>query len=609
MAEFSKRSEVEEKLCWDLSALYQSDAEAEAAFQEAKAQAQRLHENYVERLGEMDEPRELLAFLEEYQRYLNLQSRLYHYYYLHYVVDMNDSKWRSEMQRFGLEMEKMHNLLAFVQNDLIAEVKPELYEKLLEIAPEYGGFVRQLSQQRAHRLSPETEAALTALYPSLSSPGDLYEVVKFNDLKFPNFELEGKDYPLSYVLYENVYAYSPETALRRESFRRFSEELRRYQETTAAIYNNEVQTQNRLAKLRKYDSVFDYLLAGQEVSRELYDRQIDILMDKLRAPMRRYAELLKEVHGLDKLYFSDLKLPLDPEFSEKISYEEARDLCADVLALAGDDYRDFLMPAFHERWLDFAQNEGKSTGGFATSIEGVHPYVLLNWDNSMAEVFTLVHELGHAGQDILSAENNPTLCSGMSMYTVEAPSTFHELLLGYHLMHQEDSTPRFKRWVASLLIGNTYYHNMVTHLHEAAYQREVYRRVEAGESLDATTLSEIFKGVLSDFWGETVVLDPGAELTWMRQPHYYMGLYSYTYSAGLTIATEMFQRLLAEGPSVLEKWRRFLSAGEQYIPIEQAALAEIDIRDEAALLRTVDYVSSLVDDCVRLTAEMQADAR
>ena len=150
---------------------------------------------------------------------------------------------------------------------------------------------------------------------------------------------------------------------------------------------------------------------------------------------------------------------------------------------------------------------------------------------------------------------------------------------------------------------------MVTHLHEAAYQREVYRRVDAGESLDATTLSEIFKGVLSDFWGETVVLDPGAELTWMRQPHYYMGLYSYTYSAGLTIATEMFQRLLAEGPSVLEKWRRFLSAGEQYIPIEQAALAEIDIRDEAALLRTVDYVSSLVDDCVRLTAEMQADAR
>ncbi|MDO5737975.1 MAG: oligoendopeptidase F [Eubacteriales bacterium] len=604
MAEFPKRSQVDEQLCWDISAIFKDVQEAEAAGAKLKPWALKLKEQYEGKVKSLSDPAAIVAFLEDYEDLLIAISRYGKYYFLAFVVDRNNEEWRKAEQRVSMELSELSNILHFAQIEL-QQLPTELTRALAKYEPRYSGLAREIEQNKPHQLSPETEAALEKLSPTLNTPENLYNVVKFNDLKFPNFTVDGKEYPLSYVLYENVYAYSPDTNLRREAFRQFSKQIAQYKETTAAIYNTHVQKDKQLSELRKFDSVFDYLLLPQGIERSNFDSQISTFIEEVKKPMRRYAKLLKEVHGLDELHFADLKLPLDPDFSSELSYDEAKKIVSEVLAVAGDDYRDLLMPAFEERWLDFAQNEGKSTGGFALYVNGAHPYILMNWDNSVAELFTLVHELGHAGQFLLTAKENSFLGQNMSLYVVESPSTFHELLLGYYLMHKEDASPRFKRWVASLLIANTYYHNMVTHLHEAAYQREVYRLVDRGESIDAETCSRLFREVLEDFWGDLVILDEGAELTWMRQPHYYDGLYSYTYSAGLTIGTEMFRRLMDEGPKALTDWRKFLSAGNRYQPIEQAALAGIDISNQEAQLRTVDYISALVDECYALTETMR----
>lgn len=259
--------------------------------------------------------------------------------------------------------------------------------------------------------------------------------------------------------------------------------------------------------------------------------------------------------------------------------------------------------AYEERWVDFAQNKGKSTGGFCASPYGKNSFILLTWNNKMSDVFTLAHELGHAGHFKSCNSSQSIFDTEVSTYFVEAPSTMNELLMAHYLL-KTSQDKRFRRWVLTCMIGNTYYHNFVTHLMEAAYQREVYRLVDAGGSVQAETLSNIMRDTLQKFWGDAVEINEGAELTWMRQPHYYMGLYSYTYSAGLTIATQMCKRIENEGEGAIEDWKKVLAAGSTLAPVELAALAGIDITTDAPLLDTIETIGSMIDEICELTEQL-----
>ena len=223
----------------------------------------------------------------------------------------------------------------------------------------------------------------------------------------------------------------------------------------------------------------------------------------------------------------------------------------------------------------------------------------------MSDVFTLAHELGHAGHFKSCNSTQSIFDTEVSTYFVEAPSTMNELLMAHYLLKTSEDK-RFRRWVLTCMIGNTYYHNFVTHLMEAAYQREVYKLVDEGSSVQADTLSGIMQRTLEKFWGDAVELNEGAELTWMRQPHYYMGLYSYTYSAGLTVATQMCKRIENEGEGAIEDWKRVLAAGSTLDPVGLAALAGIDITTDAPLLDTIDTIGAMIDEICQLTEELQA---
>ena len=259
--------------------------------------------------------------------------------------------------------------------------------------------------------------------------------------------------------------------------------------------------------------------------------------------------------------------------------------------------------AYNHRWIDFVDNKGKSTGAFCATPYGSHPYVLITWTNLMTEVFVMAHELGHAGHFDLTNKHNNILDTDVSLYFVEAPSTMNEMLMAKSLLKQSDD-PRFKRWVIASIISRTYYHNFVTHLLEAAYQREVYRKVESGESVTAEKLNAMKREVLESFFGEDIEIPEHHELTWMRQPHYYMGLYPYTYSAGLTIGTVMANRIEAEGQTAVDDWLQVLKAGDTLTPVELAQKAGIDITTDQPLIETIDYIGSLVDELERLTDEI-----
>ena len=423
-------------------------------------------------------------------------------------------------------------------------------------------------------------------------------------MQFPPFTVNGKEYPLGYSLFEDDYEYERDTDVRRAAFAAFSDKIRQYENVTGAAYNACVTTEKVESRLRGYDSVFDYLLFDQKVTREMYDRQIDLITEKLAPHMRRYAKLIQRIYGLDKMTFADLKLPLDPDYDPKVTIEESHRMVREGLSILGEDYVAMIDEAYRDRWIDFAKNQGKCTGGFCASPYGRGSFILLSWNDRMSDVSTIAHELGHAGHFRLANSHQSVFDTDVSTYFVEAPSTMNEILLAHHMLKTNDD-PRFRRWVLASMIGNTYYHNFVTHLREAWYQREVYKIIDEGGSVDAETLSEIFRKNLELFWGDTVELTEGAELTWMRQPHYYMGLYSYTYSAGLTVATQAALRIEREGAPAGEDWKEVLKAGSTLDPAGLAKLAGIDISTDKPLLDTIDYIGSVIDEIERLTDEIE----
>lgn len=216
--------------------------------------------------------------------------------------------------------------------------------------------------------------------------------------------------------------------------------------------------------------------AHQEVTREMYDRQIDVIMEDLAPIMQKYARLIKRIHRLDDMRFEDLKVSVDAAYEPEISIEQSKDYIYGALGVMGDDYVDMLQTAYRDRWIDFAQNKGKETGAYCASPYATHSYVFISWTGKMTETFVLAHELGHAGHFKLAQSTQPYLDSEPSLYFVEAPSTMNEMLMANYLFKQDDD-PKFQRWVIGSIIARTYYHNMVTHLLEAAYQREVYEKV------------------------------------------------------------------------------------------------------------------------------------
>lgn len=596
------REEIPVRETWDLKDLFTSDQAFYQTLEQVVQMSLDFNHTYYKKLNNIET---IEKALDEYERILIEIDRLYNYPELRLSVDTSNEEAQKVNAKLNTTSGKIASLLSFVDYEIL-ELSDEIISELRS-QTKYPHFIKQLQDRKPYQLSADVEKVLATLTPTLRSPFELYGTTKSLDINFESFDYEGVTYPLDYATFENEYEDHPSPEFRRKSFRAFSDALRQYQHTTAATYNMQVQQEKIEADLRGYDSVIDYLLQDQEVTKDMFDRQIDVIMSDLAPVMQKYAEIIQRVHNLDKMRFEDLKISIDPNFEPEISIEESKKYIYGALNVLGDDYVKMLKSAYDYRWIDFAQNKGKDTGAYCASPYVTHSYVFISWTGKMAETFVLAHELGHAGHFTLAQKHQNLLESEASMYFVEAPSTMNEMLMANYLFNSSNN-PRFKRWVIGSILSRTYYHNMVTHLLEAAYQREVYRRVDNGESLTAPLLNEIMLNTYKAFFGDTVEMTDGVELTWMRQPHYYMGLYSYTYSAGLTIGTVVSQCIKNEGQPAVDRWLKTLQAGGSQSPIELAQIAGVDITTDAPLKETINYISNLVDELEVLTYQIEENS-
>lgn len=593
------RHEVAENEKWDITDVIESDDAFYQTLNQTLEKAKQFNQQYKGSLQHVQDVKNILTPFTDLL--INIDSMV-NYSELRLSVDATDDTAQTLNAKLNTTLGQITSQLSFVESEITALSDEDLDQLIAETnVPHY---FKQLKKKKASQLSPEVEETLASLSPTFDSAFDLYGTTKMLDITFEPFNHQDKSVPMDYATFENEYEDHPDPEFRRKAFKHFSEGLRKYQHTTAATYNMHVQQQKIEATMRGYDSVIDFLLSDQEVTREMYDRQIDVIMEDLAPIMQKYARLIKRIHRLDDMRFEDLKVSVDPSYEPEISIEQSKDYIYGALGVMGDDYVDMLQTAYRDRWIDFAQNKGKETGAYCASPYATHSYVFISWTGKMTETFVLAHELGHAGHFKLAQSTQPYLDSEPSLYFVEAPSTMNEMLMANYLFKQDDD-PKFQRWVIGSIIARTYYHNMVTHLLEAAYQREVYEKVDQGESLTAQTLNRIMYNVYQQFYGDSVQLTEGTELTWMRQPHYYMGLYSYTYSAGLTIGTVMSQRIKNEGEPAVQDWLKTLKAGGSLSPIELAQTAGIDITTDQPLKETIAYIGELVDELERLTDDIE----
>lgn len=593
MSNFSERKDVPQEQTWNVGDLFKTveDWEKElASVQEDVKEVTKFKGKLAESADTLYEA--IIALDTFYGRLVRVST----YASLNISVDGTNPTHQANAMKVGQAFAQMNAQLAFFDSELLT-ISQDVFSQFFQEKSELQTFekmIDDLMEQKKYTLSAEVEEVLATLGEVHDAPYSIYERSKTSDMTFESIEDEdGNELPMSEALFEDQYETSTSTHIRRKAYESYNKTLHQYKNTFAAVYATEVTKQITLAKLRGYDSVIDMLLARQDVSQEMYRNQLDIIQKELAPHMRKFARLKQQDYGLENMQFVDLKLSLDPDFTPETTYEKAQEMILESLQVMGPEYVAIMEKAFNERWIDYSSNVGKRSGAFCSSPHGAHPYIMMTWTDVMRSTFTLAHELGHAGHFYLANKHQHVLNTRPSMYFVEAPSTLNELLLADYLMENTDDK-RMKRWVAGQLLG-TYYHNFVTHLLEGEFQRRVYDLAEQGVPLTANVLCEQKLETIRSFWGDAAEIDEDAGLTWMRQPHYYMGLYPYTYSAGLTVSTAIAKKIKSEGKAVVDQWLEVLRAGGTLKPLDLIKKAGVDMENPETIREAVAYVGSLVD--------------
>ena len=587
------RHEVPVEQTWNLNDLFSSEKEWEKALSSVNGEL----ESVTKYKGHLqDNAKTLLDCLLAKDALTERVMRVMTYASLRQSEDGTNPDNQANSSRVSSMISQVSADLSFIESEIL-EMNEETINSFIEQEVglvEFQTTLFTILEKQPYKLSAEAEEVLSAFGEVLDAPYMIFLRSKTSDMQFNSFTTDdGTEHELTFNSFPK-YEGSPNTEVRRKAYDAFVKTLTQYKNTYAATYATEVKKQVVEARLRKYGSVTDMLLHDQQVTKEMYHNQLDTIQQELAPHMRKFAKLKQRVLGLEKMHFSDLKAPLDSKFNPEISYEEASKLVLESLQVMGEEYMEIMERGLNDRWVDLADNVGKGSGAFCSSPYGAHPYILMTWHNSMRDAFTLTHELGHAGHFSLAGRYQRISNTRPSRYFVEAPSTMNEMLLSQHILAQSKDE-QMRRWVILQSLG-TYYHNFVTHILEGELQRRVYTLADSGTPITAKVLCEQKLELLSNFWGDAVELDEGAGLTWMRQPHYYMGLYPYTYSAGLTASTAAAKKIQEEGQPAVDRWLQALKAGGTLKPLELMQLAGVDMSTPEPIKEAVAYVGYLVDE-------------
>lgn len=595
MSNLLKRSEVQQMDTWKLEDMFPDQQAWDSSYNELKT----LKDKAADYEGKLNSPENIKAvFALEDDLSLKIE-RLYVYAHLSHDQDTTNPTYQALVQKAKKLSVEVNEVLSFITPEILSLPEQEL-DQLIDNPElsEYKFTLQEIKREKAHVLS-KTEEALLAQVGNLSqAPQQIFGMINNADMKFPKIKDEnGNEVDLTHGSYIQ-FLENPNREVREQAFKTVYETYRKQKNTIASTLSANVNKNMFYSQVRKYPSVLEMSLYGDNIPKEVYTNLIDTIHESLPL-LQRYMKLRKKLLGVNELHMYDLFAPLVEEYKWDITYDEAKKMVEEGLQPLGDQYLEVLRAGFKDRWIDVYENEGKRTGAYSWGAYGTHPYVLLNHKDNLNSMFTLAHEMGHALHSYFSDEALKYRDAQYTIFLAEVASTTNEALLMDYLL-KKSTDPKQKLYLLTYY-ADQFRTTVFRQTMFAEFEKIIHERAEAGESLTPQELSSIYYDLNVKYHGTDMVVDQDIEMEWARIPHFYTSFYVYKYATGFSAATSFSKQILEEGKPAVDRYLGFLRSGGSDYSINILKKAGVDMSSPEPIREAMSVFKEVIEQMEQLT--------
>ncbi|WP_025689192.1 oligoendopeptidase F [Paenibacillus zanthoxyli] len=595
MEQLLKRSEVPAENRWKLEDMFASQQVWDKTYDEAKNLIKEASK-FQGKLSTASALKECFELDDE----LSLKTeRLYVYAHMRQDEDTASPVYQALSQKAKKLSVDAGEALSYVTPEILALPVEKLDEFIADPAlSDYTFTLTEMKRQKAHVLSKQEEALLAQVGTLSQAPQNIFGMLNNADLKFPKIKDEsGKEVDLTHGSYIK-FLESPNREVRKNAFTAMYDTYAKQKNTIAATLSANVNKNVFYSRVRKYPSVLEMSLFGDNISKEVYTNLIDTIHESLPL-MHRYMKLRQKLLGVDELHMYDLFAPLVDEYKLDIPFEEAKKITKEGLKPLGEDYLKTLQEGYDNGWIDIYENENKRTGAYSWGAYGTHPYVLLNHNDNLNSMFTLAHEMGHALHSYYSDNALKYRDAQYTIFLAEVASTTNEALLMHYLL--EKSTDKKEKMYLLTYYADQFRTTVFRQTMFAEFEKIVHERAEKGESLTPQDLSSIYYDLNRKYYGKDMVVDKDIEMEWARIPHFYNSFYVYKYATGFSAATSFSKQILEEGKPAVDRYLGFLKSGGSDYSINILKKAGVDMSSPQPIREAMSVFENVIEQMEQLT--------
>ncbi|EMF0541818.1 oligoendopeptidase F [Enterococcus faecium] len=572
-----KREESPENLTWDLTKIFSSDQEFDEKYLELSEKLKK-SEKYK---GTLDQGAS--QFLDAIEFVLSVYRQteiIYVYAHLKNDQDTGNTEYQALYARASSLFSKVSEAVSWFEPEILQLSDERIWqyfkeEPKLEV---YRHYIQQIVDNRAHVLSADQESLLAGAGEIFEASSDTFAVLNNADLVFPTIEGEnGEKVQLSHGVYGQLLE-STDRSVREAAFKGLYSVYEQFRNTFASTLSTHIKGHNFKAKVRNYSSAREASLSNNHIPESVYDTLVAVVNKHLPL-LHRYMELRKRLLEVEKLHMYDLYTPVLGEAPITFTYEEAKEKALEALKPMGEEYMTIVEKAFSERWIDVVENKGKRSGAYSSGSYDTNPYILLNWHDTLDQLFTLVHEMGHSVHSYFTRSNQPYVYGDYSIFLAEIASTTNENILTEYLLETEKD-PRVRAYVLNHYLDG-FKGTVFRQTQFAEFEHFMHTEDEKGVPLTSEYLSDSYGKLNAKYYGPAVEEDPEIKFEWSRIPHFYYNYYVFQYSTGFSAASALAKRILSQEPDALENYLAYLKAGNSDYPVEVMKKAGVDMTQAA----------------------------
>ncbi|MBJ2316327.1 oligoendopeptidase F [Enterococcus faecium] len=572
-----KREELPENLTWDLTKIFSSDQEFDEKYLELSEELKQSEKHK----GTLDQgASQFLNAIEFVLRVYRQTEVIYVYAHLKNDQDTGNTDYQALYARASSLFSKVSEAVSWFEPEILQLSDDQIWqyfkeEPKLEV---YRHYIQQIVDNRAHVLSAEQESLLAGAGEIFDASSDTFAVLNNADLVFPTIEGEnGEIVQLSHGVYGQLLE-STDRRVREAAFKGLYSVYEQFRNTFASTLGTHIKGHNFKAKVRNYSSAREASLSNNHIPESVYDTLVDVVNKHLPL-LHRYMELRKRLLEVEKLHMYDLYTPVLGEAPITFTYEEAKEKASEALKPMGEEYMAIVEKAFSERWIDVVENKGKRSGAYSSGSYDTNPYILLNWHDTLDQLFTLVHEMGHSVHSYFTRSNQPYVYGDYSIFLAEIASTTNENILTEYLLETEKD-PRVRAYVLNHYLDG-FKGTVFRQTQFAEFEHFMHTEDEKGVPLTSEYLSDSYGKLNAKYYGPAVEEDPEIKFEWSRIPHFYYNYYVFQYSTGFSAASALAKKILNQEPEALENYLAYLKAGNSDYPVEVMKKAGVDMTQAA----------------------------